>query len=165
MKKLLLITTIAAFALSMDSCKSKPKDEDVRTAAMSALATNPDLNGVMVDVKDGVATLSGEVKDGTAQSAAASTVSSVKGVRSVVNNTSVAPPPAPVAPPVISPDDPLTKGVADALKDYPTVKATVQDGVISVTGETTAANWRKIKMALDGLRPKRVDASGLTVKQ
>lgn len=164
MKKLLLITTIAAFALSMHSCKSKPKDEDIRTAAMSALAANPDLNAVMVDVKDGVATLTGEVKDGTAQSAAGTAVSSVNGVKSVVNNTTVAPPPAPVTPPVISADDPLTKGVADALKDHPSVKATVQDGVITVTGETTTANWRKIKMALDALRPKRVDASGLSVK-
>jgi hypothetical protein len=50
------------------------------------------------------------------------------------------------------------------MKDYPGVTATVKDGVITVTGESTAAKWKMLKMALDALHPKKVDASGLKVK-
>jgi hypothetical protein len=64
----------------------------------------------------------------------------------------------------IAADDPLTKGITDALKDYPTVKATAADGVITVTGETTKADWKKIKMALDALHPKKVTATDLKIK-
>lgn len=167
MKKILAILAITAFTFSLPACKSKMKDADVKASAETALAGNPDFNGLMVDVKDGVATISGEVKDASVQSAAQTAVGSVKGVKSVQNSTTVAPPPPPATPttaPVISADDALTKGVADALKDYPTVKATVKDGVVSVTGQSSAANWKKIKMALDALHPKKVDASALTIK-
>jgi hypothetical protein len=40
----------------------------------------------------------------------------------------------------------------------------VKDGVITITGEQKADRWKKLKMALDALKPKKVDASGLKVK-
>lgn len=64
----------------------------------------------------------------------------------------------------ISPDDALIKGVTDATKDYPELTATVKDGVVTVSGETTADRWKKLKMALDELKPKKVDASGIKIK-
>ena len=75
------------------------------------------------------------------------------------NNVTV----AAAAPVEIAGDDALTKGVRDATKDYPSVKATVNEGVISVSGELKSDQWRKLKEALDGLKPKRVDASGLKI--
>ena len=51
----------------------------------------------------------------------------------------------------------------DATKDFPGVTATVKDGVISVNGELKSADWKRLKMSLDGLKPKRVDASGLKI--
>jgi hypothetical protein len=74
-----------------------------------------------------------------------------------------APAPAP-APVQTAPTDSLTTGVNTIMKDYPGVTATVKDGVITVTGESTAAKWKMLKMALDALHPKKVDASGLKVK-
>ena len=72
----------------------------------------------------------------------------------------------PLLPPVaITPDDPLTAGVRDATKDFPTVTATVNDGVIAVSGELKADDWKKLKMALDGLKPKKVDAAGLKISK
>jgi hyperosmotically inducible protein len=160
---LLLSLGFIAFVAASTGCKSEPKDGTIKTDVENALKANPDMSTVMVDVNDGVATLTGEVKDANTQSSASSVAGGVKGVKSVQNNLTVsAPPPPPVE---ITADDPLTRGVTDATKDFPGVSATVNDGVITVTGETTAANWRRLKMALDGLKPKKVDAAGLKINK
>lgn len=157
---MLLLLAIALIGSTVTGCKSKVKDEDVRTAVQTAFQANPETAGLMVDVKDGVATVSGEAKDEAAKAKATELATAVKGVKSVQNNVTVAPPPAPVE---ITADDPLTAAVRDATKDFPTVTATVNDGVIAVTGELKSASWKKLKPALDGLKPKRVDASGLKI--
>ncbi|MEP7372978.1 MAG: BON domain-containing protein [Chitinophagaceae bacterium] len=162
-RMLLLFGAIALISSTTPGCKSKPKDADIKTAVEAAIAANPDLTGLMVDVKDGIATLTGEVKDAAAQAAAQTAVAAVKGVKSVQNNVSVAPPPPPPVPVEITADDPLASAVKDATKDFPTVTATVKDGVISVSGELKSDAWKKLKMALDGLKPKKVDASGLKI--
>ena len=163
-RSLLLIATVAFMSSSITGCKSKVKDADIKATAEAALATNPDLKGLSVDVKDGVATISGEVKDASAQAAAQTAVAAVKGVKSVENNVSVAPPPT-ASPVTITPDDPLAKGVKDATKDFPSVTATVNEGVIAVSGELKAADWKKLKVSLDGLKPKKVDASALKISK
>ena len=162
-RSLLLIVAVASLSSPLTGCKSKPKDADVKTAAEAALATNPDLNGLRVDVKDGVATISGEVKDASAQAAAQTAVAAVKGVKSVQNNVSIAATPPPTV--QITPDDPLAAGVRDATKDFPSVTATVNNGVIAVSGELKSDDWKRLKMALDGLKPKKVDASALKISK
>jgi len=164
-----MLTALALSALCfyLPACKGKVKDADIKTEVEAALAANPDYSGLMVDVKDGAVTVTGQVTETSSKTALPSRISSVKGVKSVQDNTTVAAP-TPVittpAEPVIAADDPLTKGVMDALKDHPRIKATVNDGVITVTGEASATEWRAVKMILDGLRPKKVEASGLKVK-
>lgn len=159
---LLLFATVALISSTFPGCKSKPKDADVKSSVETALRANPETNGLMVDVKDGVVTLSGDAKNEEAKTKASELATAVKGVKSVQNNVNVAPPPPPVE---ITADDPLTSAVKDATKDYPTVTATVKDGVISVSGELKSDSWKKLKMALDGLKPKRVDASGLKISK
>jgi osmotically-inducible protein OsmY len=159
---LLLFGTVALISSAIPGCKSKVNDAEVKTAVETALQANPETAGLMVDVKDGVATVSGEAKDEAAKTKATELAKDVKGVKSVENNVSVAPPPPPVE---ITADDPLTSAVKDATKDYPTVTATVKDGVISVSGELKSDSWKKLKMTLDGLKPKKVDASGLKVSK
>ena len=160
---LLLFGTVALISSTIPGCKSKVKDADVKTAVETALQANPETAGLMVDVKDGVATVSGEAKDEAAKTKATELATAVKGVKSVENNVSIAAPPPP--PVEITADDPLTSAVKDATKDYPTVTATVKDGVISVSGELKSDSWKKLKMTLDGLKPKKVDASGLKVSK
>ncbi|MGZ8539023.1 MAG: BON domain-containing protein [Chitinophagaceae bacterium] len=160
---LLLFGAVALISSTTPGCKSKVKDADVKTAVETAFRANPETAGLMVDVKDGVATVSGEAKDEAAKAKAAELATAVKGVKSVENNIAIAAPPAP--PVEITADDPLASAVKDATKDYPTVTATVNDGVISVSGELKSDSWKKLKMALDGLKPKRVDASGLKVSK
>ena len=148
-------------ALGFSSCKQK--DADVQTAVETKMKTNADASDVMVTVNDGVATLTGVVKDDATKAAIATAAKDVKGVKSVVDNTTVAEA-VTVAPPVIAADDPLMNNVMDATKDYPGVSATVTDGVVMVNGTISAANWKKLKMTLDGLNPKRVDGTQLTIK-
>jgi hypothetical protein len=153
---------LATGLLFMIACKSKPKDADIQTTVSTALQSIP---GVTADVKDGVVTLSGTVNSEEEKTAAENAAKTVKDVKSVTNDIMVAPPPPPPAAPVaVTADDSLRMAVTDVIKDFPTVKVDVQNGVLVVTGEEKAARWKTLKMALDALHPKKVDASGLKVK-
>lgn len=153
----LFITTLS---ITVFSCKPKIKDQDIEAAIQS----NSALSGFVASAKEGIVTISGEAKTEAEKAAAESAIKAIQGVKQVVNNITIAVPPPPPAPVVISGDDLLNKGIADALKDFPTVKATAKDSIITVTGESTAANWKKIKVALDGLKPKKVEAKELKIK-
>lgn len=146
--------------LSFTGCK--PKDADIKTSIEKSLSADPSTAGVTVMVDDGVATISGEVPDEATRTAVEAKVKAVKGVKSVQNNTT---PPAPVstAPVEITADDPLMSAVRDATKDYPTVTATVADGVITLTGEISKASLPKLMMALNSLKPKKIE-NKLTTK-
>lgn len=162
--KLKHLTTVilSVGLLFMISCKSKPKDADIQAAITTALQSSP---GVSADVKDGVVTLSGSVASQADKDAAEAAVKLNQGVKSVVNNVTVAPPPPPPPAPVeVTADDALKTAVAGIVKDFPGIQADVKEGVIIITGEQKADRWKKLKMALDALKPKKVDASGLKVK-
>src|SRR5690606_21689770 len=81
-----------------------------------------------------------------------------KSVKSVVNNIVVE------SVSINTDDADLSAKVSEAVKDFPSVQATVNAGVITVTGELEQARVIVLKQALDGLNPKKVDMSGLTVK-
>jgi len=159
---LLLFMSAAVISLTISSCGVK--DADVKTSVETALKANPDLQGVTVSVTDGIATLTGEVKDEAAKSAADVALKEIKGLKSVNNSLTVAPPPAPlVEQPAITPDDPLAKSVVDAIKDNAGVKADVKDGVITLTGEIKKTDLPKLMQKLSALKPKKVE-NKLTIK-
>ncbi len=161
MKIFRLLPAIMLMAtLAFTGCK--PKDADIKAAVEKSLKETLATAAVMVMVNEGVATLSGEVADEATKAALDANVKGVKGVKSVQNNTTLPAPPA--APVQITADDPLATAVRDATKDFSEVTASVADGVISVTGEITAARWKTLKMSLDGLNPRKVDAAGLKIK-
>lgn len=66
--------------------------------------------------------------------------------------------------PVIAGNDELQKGVTDATKDYPSVKADVVDSVINVSGEITRTDWQRLVQTLNSLHPKRINSNTLTIK-
>jgi hypothetical protein len=70
------------------------------------------------------------------------------------------PAPAPVE---ISVDTTLQKGVADATKDYPGVKAQVNNGEITLTGEIQRSKLPDLMKTLNSLRPKKIN-NNLTIK-
>jgi hyperosmotically inducible periplasmic protein len=162
MKKQLTILLIFFMPwMLISSCKES--DSKIQSAVEATLKDNKDVNGASASVKDGVVTLTGECNDEMSKSAVESSVRKIKGVKDVINNcTIVTPLPAP-APVVIAEDDPLTKGVTDATKDYPSVNATVQDGVITLTGDIKKTDLPKLMMSLHTLKPKKIE-NKLTIK-
>jgi hyperosmotically inducible protein len=157
----LMVLTVMTAALT--GCKSKPKDADLKAAIETALLANPSTSGAMVTVDKGVATLNGTVADEAGKQAADRAAATIPGVKSVVNSLTVTPVNA-AAPVAVAVDDTLTTAVKDATKDFPTVTATVSDGVITLKGEIQKANLQKLMMALQALKPKKVDNSQLVIK-
>jgi hyperosmotically inducible periplasmic protein len=152
---LLLLTVMFSASVLLNSCGVK--DADVEKAVAEKISATPELSGISATVKDGVVTLSGEVKDDASKAMAETSVKGIKGVKSVVNNTSVAPPPPPPATVEITADDPLTKAVADATKDFTGVTATVKDGVVTLTGEIKKTDLPKLMQAIMASKPKKVE--------
>ena len=154
----ILFSFLLLGSLFMVGCK--PKDADIKASIEEKMKADPMMAGMTVDVTDGVATISGSCADEACKTKCEETAKSVKGVKSVVNNCVVAPPPAPVT---VNTDDELNRGVTDATKDHPTVKATVNDGVVTLTGEIKRDQLAKLMMSLNTLKPKKIE-NKLTIK-
>ncbi len=152
-----MLTLILALTISVSSCK--PKDAEIQKAVQTAIATSPDATDVIATVEKGVVTLTGEVKDDATSTAVNALAAGVKNVKSVVNNLSVVPP----APVVSAEDTALLSGLADALKDNPTVKYEVKDGVVTLTGEVKKDDLIKVMQKVSALKPLKIDQQ-LTVK-
>lgn len=152
---------IMTFSLLLMLVSCGVKDSDIQ----KSISENPALAGVTATVKDGVVTLTGEVKDDATKAMAETAAKGIKGVKSVQNSITIAAPPvAPAPAPVeIAADDPLTKGVTDATKDFPGVKAEVKDGVVTLTGDIKRADLQKLMKSLHTLKPKKID-NKLTIK-
>ncbi|ATP55843.1 transport-associated protein [Pedobacter ginsengisoli] len=161
MKTTAFLVALVFMATTFSGCKSGPKDDAIKAAVETALLSNPHISEAAVTVEKGVATVSGQVPDETIKAEIDKTVAKVEGVKSVVNNLIVVPdtPSVPVAA-----TDVLTNAVKDATKDFPTVTATVNDGLITLKGEIEKANLQKLMMALNALKPKKIDNSQLTIK-
>jgi len=168
MKKI-IATSLATFALlailGMAACKSKPKDTDVQASIEKVLQADADLSKAVVTVKDGIATISGELKEESLKSKIEEAVKNIAGVKSVVNNCTVVAPPPP--PPVQTATTELEKAITDALKDYPGVKSELKDGVLTLTGEVAKSSVQKLMIAVNGLRSlglKKIESTGLIKK-
>jgi len=148
-----LMSAVIAATLFLASCK--PKDADIQAAVQ---AKEP--AGITVVVAKGDVTLTGEVADDAAKAKAEEIAKAEKGVKSVINSLTIKPAQAPV---VISEDTTLTKNVADATKDFPTVKTEVKDGVVILTGEIKKASLITLMQQLSALKPKKIE-NKLTVK-
>jgi len=155
-KALRLLPALIFFSFLMTGCKSKVKDADVQSSVTTTLRTNPDFANVSNTVTDGVATLTGEVRDEATRMAAATEAGKVKGVKSVTNNITITVPVS-TAPVEITADDPLNALVKDAVKDHPTVVATVNAGTVTLTGEIKKTDLTKLMQKINALKPRKVE--------
>ena len=142
-----------AVAITLAFAACKPSDEKIAEAVRAKVTSVSPSISVMV--KDGIATLSGEVTDAATKAAAETALQGIKGVKSVVNNITLPPPPPPV---VINPDDVLRKGIDSvfASKGIKDVTANVAAGVVTLTGTAKKADLQKIMQAANELKPKKV---------
>jgi len=158
------MAAVVAATLSFASCK--PKDEDIKAKIETAIKADPMMTGAMVDVKDGVATISGEVKDTMCKSLCEKTVAGIKGVKSVVNNCTV---PAPVVTPppaslTTALDAATQQKVKDGLKDIKGVTVTFEGEKAVLAGEVSKADRMKIMQMLGAAKVKS-DVSKLMDKK
>ena len=133
--KFLTVMTLA-IALFMSACGKS--DADLTKAATDKLAADK-VTGVTVAVKDGVATLSGEVANVTVRSQAETSVKAVDGIKSVdVSKVTLKPLPTPAP---VSPDK-MNEGIInEALKKkgITGVTVTVANGEVTLSGTVDKA--------------------------
>lgn len=161
--KIIKIFSAVFLLMSVLFFSCAPKDSDLQVKVNEKFTASPDLMGASATVADGVATLTGEVKDDVAKTEAETSAKDVKGVKSVVNNLTVTPPPPPPPPMNVNPDSTLTQGVTDATKDFPTVNASVNNGEITLTGSIKRAELQKLMQTLNTLNPSKIN-NQLTIK-
>ncbi len=153
-----------AIALFMSACGKS--DADLTKAATDKLAADK-ITGITVVVKDGVATLGGEIGDIAIKTKAETSVKTVDGIKSVVSTgvtvkTAATPPPP-------SPDKMIEGTVNEALKKAGVVgvTATVANGEINLSGEVaTKADLAKAMQAASEAKgnAKKVN-NNVTVKK
>ena len=145
----------AMLAITYTSCA--PKDADIQTAVNDKLKENTAYANIQASVADGVVTLSGNCETSGCDAAAAEAVKPVEGVKEIKNNISVTPP-APVTAPVeITADDPLKAAVNNVISSHKDVTATINDGVITLTGKIKRADLQDLMIKLNELKPRKIE--------
>ena len=149
--KIFTVLTLMA-ALFLSACGKN--DADVAKAATDKLAADK-VTGVTVAVKDGVATLTGEVADITVQNKAEASVKTVEGVKSVNNNLTLKPLPTP---PPVSEDKMLEGTINEGLKkkNITGVVVTVANGEVTLSGTVDKAKVAEVMMVANEAKPKKV---------
>ncbi len=143
--KVLMMVVVAA-TMFFVSCK--PKDADVKASIEAALKADAMMAGTTVEVKDGVATLSGECKDDACKAMCEKTVLGIKGVKSVVNNCTVTPPPPPPASLSTVLDNATMQKVKDGVKDIKGITLDFEGDKAVISGDVTKADRMKIMQIL-----------------
>ncbi len=152
MKKTIAMAALAvAVSFGAISCKKKVSDADLQTQATTIVTSNPNAS---VEVKEGVAHLSGTFADQQSKDAMIAKLKSISGVKDVMDMSTIAAAPAPAAPvETASAVDPaVQKKVQDAVKDFPSVKVEVVNGQLTLTGNVSGLQARKIKESVDALK-------------
>ncbi len=149
--KFLTVLSLAA-VLFLGACKGA-SDTDLGKAAGDALKGDTTTSGVTVTVKDGVATITGEVADAAAKTKAAE-LAKAKGITSVVDNVTVKPKP------VAKTDDGLKDKIEKALKDKGFGQLTIDT---STTPATLKGTYPKGKLA-EAMQTAQVANGGKPVK-
>ncbi|MFC3159032.1 hyperosmotically inducible protein [Chryseobacterium arachidis] len=163
MKKTIAMAALAvAVSFGAVSCKKKVSDADLQTQATTIVVSNPNAS---VEVKEGVAHLSGTFETKEAKDAMIKQLKAINGVKDVMDMASVAPAtpaPAPVeTTSAVAPE--VQQKVKDAVKDFPSVKVEVVNGELTLTGDVSSADARKIKESIDALKIGKYN-NKLTVK-
>lgn len=136
------------------SCKQGPSDNDIENDLTTRIRGAAP--GVVLTVNNGVVTLSGTCPDESCKHTSENTAKETKGVKEVVNNIIISSPPA-AAPTVdITSTDTLQTSLNSLLSAYKTVKGTVQDGVITLSGELKRSELTPLMQSVNELKPKRV---------
>lgn len=149
MKKTFAMAALALMvSLGAISCKKKNSDADLQTQATTVVTSNP---AASVEIKDGVAHLSGTFATQQEKDAMIANLKAIKGIKDVHDMTQMAPVVAPVET-TTAVDPAVQQKLQDAVKDFPTVKVEVVNGELTLTGNVSSTQARKIKESVDALK-------------
>lgn len=151
----LMISGALSLSVALVSCKGNVSDADIQTEVNNKLSDEAG-SALSATVSGGVVTVSGTCKDEECKRECAEEVKEVKGVKSVVNNITVAAAQT-TAPVEITADAPLQEAANNVVKEYKDVKADVKDGVITLRGEIERSKLQDLMAALNALKPKSVE--------
>lgn len=156
MKKTLALAALAlTISMGSVSCKKKVTDAELQTQATTVVTSNPNAS---VEVKDGTAHLSGTFEDQASKDNMIASLKAIPGIKDVMDMSTVAATPPPPVVDTVSAVDPMVKQkVDDALKDFPSVKAEVVNGELTLTGNVSPAQARKIKESVDALQAGKIN--------
>ncbi|MEP7258516.1 MAG: BON domain-containing protein [Flavitalea sp.] len=145
---------IFLFVVAASFVACGPSDDNILTSVNAGLSSAG--ANLSATVTKGVVTLTGECPDEPCKANSETAVKSVKGVKQVVNNITVTPPPPP---PVveINPDEALVTAVSSAVSDYKTVKVSVTEGVVTLTGELKRSQLAELMQKISAAKPKKID--------
>jgi hyperosmotically inducible protein len=152
MKKIIAMAALAlTVSFASTSCKKKVSDAELQSQATTVVTSNANAT---VEVKDGIAHLSGTFADQAAKDQMVASLKAITGIKDVMDMSTIAPV-APAA--VVNAVDPANmQKVTDALKDFPSAKAEVVNGELTITGTVSQTQARKIKESVDALQVGKV---------
>lgn len=152
MKKTLAMAVLAlAVSFGTIACKKKISDAELQTTATTVVTSNPSAS---VEVKDGTAHLSGTFADEASKDAMIASLKAIPGIKDVMDMATIAPA---VVETVSAVDPEVQQKVADAVKDFPSVKVEVVNGELTLTGNVSPEQAKKIKMSVDALKAGKVN--------
>ncbi len=135
--------------ISFVSCK--PKDADIKAKIEAAMKANPAMAGMTVDVKEGIATVSGECADEACKTMCVKTIEDlkIKGVKSVVSTCTIKPVvAAPASTTVnVSIDAAVQQKIKDGLKDIKGAEVTFEGKKAMFTGTFSAKQKMTLQQA------------------
>ena len=152
MKKTIAMGALAlAVSFGSISCKKKVSDAELQTQATTIVTSNPNAS---VEVKDGVAHLSGTFVDQQAKDAMITQLKAVNGVKDVMDMATIAD--ATTTTTIVETttvvDPAVQQKVKDAVKDFPAVTVEVVNGELTLNGNVSPDQARKIKESVDALK-------------
>jgi hyperosmotically inducible periplasmic protein len=165
--KITKITLAAALMVAVAFTSCKPKDADIQTGIEAAFKADPKAATTKVEVKEGVATISGECADEACKANCAKLAEGVKGVKPpVVNNCTVkAVVEAPASLTTSSLDAATQQKVKDGLKDMKTLTIAGFSGKgVIINGEISKEGKTKLMQMLASARVILDVASKITIK-
>lgn len=151
MKKTILMGAVAlAVSFVSISCKKKVSDADLQTQATTIVTSNPNAS---VEVKDGVAHLSGTFANQQAKDAMITQLKAVNGIKDVMDMSVLEEPSVTPSVTTTTVVDPVVQQkVKDAVKDFPGVTVEVVNNELTLKGNVSPDQARKIKESVDALK-------------
>lgn len=151
MKNKIAIATLAlAISFGSISCKKKISDAELQKTSTTIVSSN---SAASVEVIDGTAHLSGTFNSAAERDEMIAKLKKTEGVKDVMDMTTIS---APVA--TTSAVDPaMMQKVQDAVKDFPSVSVGVVNGELTLTGDVSGPQARRIKESVDALKVGKVN--------